>query len=82
MQSFLELAQVNMSSCFKTKSALQSLRRLVKSVEFNFTNESERTERNTRKSTTRRTRSFKELKFVILNKLSAKLSTLLKICDD
>jgi hypothetical protein len=45
MQSFLELAQANMSNRFETKSALQSSRRLVESVKFNSTNESKRTEK-------------------------------------
>jgi hypothetical protein len=71
-----------LSSRFKMKNALQSSRKLVKSVESDLTNELERTERNTRKSTTRSIKSFRESRFVILNKLSTKLSTFLRICDD
>jgi hypothetical protein len=71
-----------MSSRFKTTSASRSLRKLVESVVFDLTIELKRTEKNTSKSTIKSTRLFKESRLVILNKLSTKQSTLLKICDD
>jgi hypothetical protein len=71
-----------MSSRFKTTSVSRSSRKLVENVAFDLTIESERIERNISKSTIKNTKSFRELKFVILNKLSTKQSISLRIFND